>query len=191
MAAAFVALVINSEAHAACAAVASPEHQVARSQVQPDLLHAKPTDQGLVLRLDDVLFTSGRADLTSRAMGSLNQLVTFLAKYPDRSVTIRGHADSVGSEAYNQGLSDRRANSVKAYLAAQGIGLTRLFASGMGQKKPVGGNDSGAGRQQNRRVEVIVSNPPATATHRDRTAQMLVLLGLLESIGGASGLPLR
>jgi len=158
----------------------------AELQRQLDLL----ADHGLVFTLGDVLFTSGRADLKPGAMGNLNRLVNFLARYPDRSVAIHGYTDSVGSEEYNQGLSERRANSVKTYLATQGINSTRLSASGMGHSDPVAGNESGGGRQQNRRVEVIVSNPPAALTPRARTARMMVLLALLESVSGAPGRPL-
>ena len=66
----------------------------------------------------------------------------------------------MGSEDYNQGLSERRADSVKSYLTGQGIGSTRITASGKGRSDPVADNDSAAGRQQNRRVEVIISNQP-------------------------------
>ena len=68
----------------------------------------------------------------------------------------------MGSEDYNQGLSERRADPVKSYLAGQGIGAMRLSASGRGQNDPVASNDSATGRQQNRRVEVVISNPPTT-----------------------------
>jgi outer membrane protein OmpA-like peptidoglycan-associated protein len=151
----------RSEADAAHVAAASSEQQAAELQRQIDVLHATPTDRGLVLTLGDVLFTSGRADLKPGAAGNLNKLVAFLDKYPDRSVAIQGYTDSVGSEDYNQGLSERRANSVKSYLTGQGIGSTRLSASGKGRRDPVADNDSAAGRQQNRRVEVTISNPPA------------------------------
>jgi outer membrane protein OmpA-like peptidoglycan-associated protein len=142
-------------------AAASSEQQATELQRQIDALHAKPTDRGLVLTLGDVLFTTGRADLKSGATGNLNKLVAFLDKYPDRSVAIQGYTDSVGSEDYNQRLSERRADSVKSYLAGQGISSMRLSAAGKGQNDPVADNDSAAGRQQNRRVEVIISNPPA------------------------------
>jgi outer membrane protein OmpA-like peptidoglycan-associated protein len=148
------------------------------------LLHAQPADRALFLTLGDVLFTSGRDDLNPDAMGNLNKLVNFLAQFPDRSVAIHGYTDSRGSEEYNQGLSERRANSVKAYLAARGVDSTRLSASGMGQTDPVAGNGSGAGRQQNRRVEVIVSSPPAALPQRAGTAKMIVLLVLLGSVSG-------
>jgi outer membrane protein OmpA-like peptidoglycan-associated protein len=164
------------------AAAAQPEAAALQRQLDPQ--PARPADPGLVLTLGDVLFTSGRADLKSGAMGNLNELVTFLAKYPDRTVAIRGYTDNLGGEGYNQGLSERRANSVKAYLAAQGVDSTRLSASGMGQSDPVAGNDSGAGRQQNRRVEVTISNPPAALKPPDRTANKILLLVLLGAVSG-------
>jgi outer membrane protein OmpA-like peptidoglycan-associated protein len=137
------------------------DQQAAELQRQIEALQAKATDRGLVLTLGDVLFASGRADLKTGATGNLNKLVAFLNKYPDRTVAIEGYTDSVGSEDYNQGLSERRADSVKSYLSGQGIGSTRLSASGKGKSDPVAGNDSASGRQQNRRVEVIISNPSA------------------------------
>jgi outer membrane protein OmpA-like peptidoglycan-associated protein len=151
----------RSDANAAHAAAASSEQQSAELQRQIDVLHAKPTDRGLVLTLGDVLFTSGKADLKPGATGNLNKLVAFLNEYPDRTAAIEGYTDSVGSQDYNQSLSERRADSVKSYLAGQGIGYRRLSASGKGRSDPVADNDSAAGRQQNRRVEVIISNPPA------------------------------
>jgi outer membrane protein OmpA-like peptidoglycan-associated protein len=107
-----------------------------------------------------------------------------------QTVAIHGYTDSRGSEEYNQGLSERRANSVKAYLAAQGVDSTRLSASGMGQADPAAGNDSVAGRQRNRRVEVIISNLPAALPQQARTVKMIVLLVLLESLSGSQGRPL-
>jgi outer membrane protein OmpA-like peptidoglycan-associated protein len=151
----------RNEADAAHVAAASSEQQAAELQRQIDVLHAKPTDRGLVLTLGDVLFTTGRADLKPGATGNLNKLVAFLNEYPERTAAIQGYTDSVGSQDYNQSLSERRADSVKSYLAGQGIGSIRLSASGRGQNDPVADNDSAAGRQQNRRVEVLISNPPA------------------------------
>jgi outer membrane protein OmpA-like peptidoglycan-associated protein len=151
------------DASTAQLAAANSEQQATELQRQIDVLQAKPTDRGLVLTLGDVLFTTGRADLKPGATDNLNKLVAFLDKYPDRSIAIQGYTDSVGSEDYNQGLSERRADSVKSYLTGQGIGSTRITASGKGRSNPVASNDSAAGRQQNRRVEVIISNPPAVS----------------------------
>lgn len=133
--------------------------QSAELQRQIDTLNARVTDRGLVLTLGDVLFTTGRSDLMTGATVHLDKLVAFLNRYPDREVIIEGYTDSVGTQDYNQGLSERRAESVRHYLRGQGIDSGRLTASGKGESNPVAGNDSATGRQQNRRVEVIISNP--------------------------------
>jgi outer membrane protein OmpA-like peptidoglycan-associated protein len=147
------------EADAAKLAAASSEAESAELQRQIDELQAKDTDRGLVLTLGDVLFESGKAQLKSGAAGNLNTLVMFLNNYPNRTVLIEGYTDSVGSDDYNQGLSSRRAESVQAYLVGQGIDRGRLTASGLGESAPVADNESAMGRQLNRRVEVIISNP--------------------------------
>lgn len=135
--------------------------QAADLQRQLDELHAKATDRGMVLTLGDVLFASGKADLKVGATNNLNRLVAFLNNYPDRTVVIEGYTDNIGGDDYNLGLSQRRADSVKSYLTGQGIASMRLTLTGKGLSNPIAGNDSAAGRQQNRRVEVIIENPPA------------------------------
>ncbi len=151
----------RNQADAAQAAALSAQQQAEELQRQIDTLQAKVTDRGLVLTLGDVLFATAKADLSSGANGTLNKLVAFLNKYPDRTVDIQGYTDSVGSEDYNLGLSQRRADSVRSYLVGQGIGSGRLVTSGKGMSSPVAGNDTSSGRQQNRRVEVIITNPAA------------------------------
>jgi outer membrane protein OmpA-like peptidoglycan-associated protein len=149
------------------AAAARSDAQVARMEAdiaRAELQNARATDRGLVLTLGDVLFETGRADLRAGSVADLDQLARFLAKYPDRTVTIEGHTDSVGGEDYNVGLSHRRAESVRSYLLRQGIDTTRIQTQGMGESVPVASNDTAGGRQQNRRVEIIVSNPPAAGT---------------------------
>jgi outer membrane protein OmpA-like peptidoglycan-associated protein len=153
----------RNEAGAANLAAANSEQQAAELQRQIDVLQAKPTDRGLVVTLGDVLFASGKADIMTGAAGNLNRLAAFLNKYPDRTVVIEGYTDNVGSEQYNQGLSERRADSVRSYLAGQGIGMLRLSALGKGESGAVADNGSATGRQQNRRVEVVISNPPAAS----------------------------
>jgi outer membrane protein OmpA-like peptidoglycan-associated protein len=153
----------RDEAGAANLAAANSEQQNAELQRQVNELHARPTDRGLVVTLGDVLFASGKADIMSGSAGNLNKLAAFLNRYPDRTVLIEGYTDNVGSEQYNQGLSERRADSVKSYLAGQGIGMLRLSASGKGESGAVADNSSATGRQQNRRVEVVISNPPAAS----------------------------
>jgi outer membrane protein OmpA-like peptidoglycan-associated protein len=149
----------RSDANAAQLAANNSEQQSAELQRQIDVLQAKATDRGLVLTLGDMLFATGRADLMPAASGNLNKLVVFLGKYPQRTVAIEGFTDSVGTDGYNQGLSERRADSVKAYLVRQGVETIRLSASGRGKDDPIADNGSAAGRQLNRRVEVIINNP--------------------------------
>ena len=147
---------------AAAGAASEAALKAAEMQRQIDALQAKTTERGIVLTLGDVLFTTGRADLKAGAASNLDRLVTFLNQNPDRKVEIEGHTDNVGSDDYNQGLSQRRADSVRSFLVQRGIGPERILASGMGEQRPVADNESDGGRQQNRRVEVIIANPPPT-----------------------------
>jgi outer membrane protein OmpA-like peptidoglycan-associated protein len=149
----------RSDTDAANAAASALADQAAELQRQINVLDVTVTNRGLVLTLGDVLFETGRAGLMSGATGHLDKLVDFLNEYPDRTVLIEGHTDNVGSQGYNQDLSERRAESVRGYLSAHGIASARTSATGKGMSDPIAGNDSATGRQQNRRVEVIVSNP--------------------------------
>lgn len=126
-------------------------------------LNAKATDRGLVVTLGDLLFETNKSELKGGAASNLGKLSAFLTQYPDRTVTIEGHTDNVGSDDYNLSLSQRRANSVQQFLIAQGIASSRLTASGKGENFPVASNDSGSGRQMNRRVEVIIANTKIAA----------------------------
>ncbi len=144
------------------ASLASQE--AAELQRQIALLQAEATDRGIVLTLGNVLFATARSELKPNATDSLNKLVAFLNQYPDRKVAIEGHTDSVGSDASNQALSQRRADSVRSYLIQQGISAQRISAIGRGENYPIGDNNTETGRQVNRRVEVIIENPPPLAT---------------------------
>jgi outer membrane protein OmpA-like peptidoglycan-associated protein len=148
-----------SDANAANAAASASADQANELQRQIDALQFKVTNRGLVLTLGDVTFATGRAELMTGATGHLDRLADFLKEYSDRTVVIEGYTDSTGTQAYNQQLSERRAESVRGYLSSHGVDYARLSASGRGMSDPVSGNDSATGRQQNRRVEVIVSNP--------------------------------
>jgi outer membrane protein OmpA-like peptidoglycan-associated protein len=127
-------------------------------QAQIAALNAKTTERGLVVTLGDVLFDTAQSNLKASASGHLANLSAFLKSYPERGVIIEGHTDSVGDEDYNFGLSQRRANSVQGYLLSQGIAASRITTAGKGESLPVAGNDSASGRQQNRRVEVIITD---------------------------------
>ena len=132
-----------------------------------DEMQAKETERGIVVTLGDVLFDTGSAQLRSSADDNLNKLVSFLTRYPDRNVVIEGHTDNVGGAAYNQGLSQQRAESVRRRLEQAGIASTRMSASGMGLASPVAGNDTAAGRQQNRRVEIVIQNTKSSVSTGD------------------------
>lgn len=136
--------------------------QSAGLQQQIAELNARSTDRGLVVTLGDVLFATGGSTLKGGSPEDLDRLAAFLARYPERTVVIEGHTDSVGSAASNLGLSQRRADAVKAYLVAQGVASARLSAVGLGAGSPAADNDTASGRQQNRRVEVIIANTVAT-----------------------------
>ncbi|ADE15858.1 OmpA/MotB domain protein [Nitrosococcus halophilus Nc 4] len=119
-------------------------------------LDAEKTKRGYVLTLGDILFEVDRAELTPGGMQNLFRLVTFLKEYPDREVVIEGHTDSTGSAVYNQELSQRRADSVYKFLMNNGISPERIVARGYGEAYPVAPNDTAAGRQRNRRVEIVI-----------------------------------
>ena len=148
----------RNDADAARDASINAQRGALELQKQIDDLQAKVTDRGLVLTLGDLLFASGTAQLNSGGNAHLIKLAAFLNKYPERTALIEGHTDSIGSEEYNQGLSQRRANAVQSYLVGQGIAVSRIAASGKGEDSPVGDNSSVTGRQQNRRVEVIINS---------------------------------
>lgn len=150
--------VARSQADAARADAGVARAQADDLQRQITELNAKATNRGLVVTLGDVLFSTGTADLKGGAANNLGKLAAFLNRFEDRTVMIEGHTDNVGTADSNLGLSQRRADAVKFYLVSQGVGANRLDASGKGEVSPVAGNDSSTGRQQNRRVEVIISN---------------------------------
>jgi outer membrane protein OmpA-like peptidoglycan-associated protein len=127
-------------------------------QRQISELNAEITDRGLVVTLGDVLFETGNAQLRGGTPDNLNKLVTFLNRFETRTVIIEGHTDSVGSDISNMSLSQRRADAVHSYLVRQGVATSRITAHGKGEGSPVADNNSSTGRQQNRRVEVIISN---------------------------------
>jgi len=110
-------------------------------------------------RLDDVLFTSGRADPKASAASTFDRVVAILNQNPERNVVIEGHTDNIGSDDYNLGLSQRRADSVKSFLTQQGIDSRRIVATGKSEHQLIADNESEGGRQKNRRVEAIIDNP--------------------------------
>ncbi len=128
-----------------------------RLQAQLDELKAKPTDRGMVLTLGDVLFDSGRAELKAGAVQTIDRLAVFMRENPERKLTVEGYTDSVGSDDLNLGLSQRRADAVRDALIARGVDGSRITSRGFGKASPVASNDNAAGRQRNRRIEIVIS----------------------------------
>lgn len=121
-------------------------------------LQAQETERGLVVTLGDLLFDSGEARLKTGGVNAISKLAGFLKDYPDRNILIEGYTDSTGAAEFNQKLSERRANAVRDALRADNIDLSRMRTLGYGEQFPVASNDTADGRQQNRRVEVIISD---------------------------------
>jgi len=146
----------NLATNAAIAQRDAAAEQAARLQAEIDQLKATPTPRGLVLTLGDVLFDTGKAQLNPGSARELDQLAQFLTSHPERRVQIDGYTDSVGTDSYNQDLSQRRAETVKAALMARGVDPSRIGTQGYGKGFPVADNTDSGGRQLNRRVEVVI-----------------------------------
>ena len=121
------------------------------------ILQTRDTARGLIVNMSDVLFDFGKATLRPETREKLAKVSGIVLAYPGLRLALEGHTDSVGTDAFNQTLSEERAGNVRDYLAGQGIAMNSLSAVGMGKGDPIASNDTDSGRQQNRRVEMIVS----------------------------------
>jgi len=121
------------------------------------ILETRDSARGLIVNVSDVLFDTGKYTLRPGAREKLAKISGIILAHPGLKLEIEGHTDSVGTEEYNQQLSENRAGAVRDYLMQQGIAINSLTARGLGETTPVASNDTAAGRQQNRRVELIVS----------------------------------
>ncbi len=131
---------------------------IAQQEQQLKELDAKQTARGMVITLGDVLFSVNKADLSPGGVRNVKKLADFLNQYPQRKVLIEGHTDSTGSLSINQPLSERRADAVRTALVGMGIGGDRIETRGYADAYPVTSNNTAAGRQLNRRVEIILSD---------------------------------
>lgn len=131
-------------------------------------LKAQQTERGMMVSLGDVLFGFDRSDLTVAGQRDIEKLSQYLVRNPDRFVMVEGYTDSVGSDSYNQQLSERRANTVRSALLRNGVDASRITSVGYGKRFPVASNNTDSGRAQNRRVEVTISkdNRPVPARTR-------------------------
>lgn len=152
------AAMARSEAEMARDDASRARADAAKMEEALDELKAKETERGMVLTLSDVLFDTGEATLKPGAETAIGRLADVLATYPDRTVLIEGHTDANGSDDFNRSLSEQRAKAVQSALVSRGVSPDRLRAHGLGERYPVATNDTAAGRQQNRRVDIVVSS---------------------------------
>jgi outer membrane protein OmpA-like peptidoglycan-associated protein len=121
------------------------------------VLETRDTARGLVVNMSDVLFDSGKFTLRPLAREKLAKISGIVLAYPTLKLAVEGNTDSIGTEALNQQLSEKRAEAVRNYLAQQGVPESSTTAAGFGKTRPIASNDTSEGRQQNRRVELVVS----------------------------------
>jgi outer membrane protein OmpA-like peptidoglycan-associated protein len=121
------------------------------------ILETRDTARGLVVNMSDVLFDSGKYSLRPLAREKLAKISGIVLGYPSLKLAVEGNTDSVGTETFNQQLSEQRAEGVRTYLTQQGVPESSTTSRGFGKNRPIASNDTSEGRQQNRRVELIVS----------------------------------
>ncbi|MCW3149189.1 OmpA family protein [Stutzerimonas stutzeri] len=145
----------KASARRAEARLESREAQIRKLQQD---LQAKQTERGTLVTFGDVLFDYDRAELKPGGMRSVQKLADFLNDNPERKVIVEGYTDSTGSAAYNQRLSERRADAVRMALVKMGVDPQRIVTQGYGKEYPVASNSTSSGRAMNRRVEVTISD---------------------------------
>jgi outer membrane protein OmpA-like peptidoglycan-associated protein len=167
----------TAELAVADANIAREQASVAREQARVDRrdarvsdlesqlkeLNAKKTDRGMVVTLGDVLFDSGQSRLLPDGARNMGKLADFFIRNPGRSASIEGYTDSVGASSVNLDLSDRRANAVRTALVNLGVTGDRLVTRAHGEENPTASNGTSAGRQMNRRVEIVFTPQTADA----------------------------
>ena len=121
------------------------------------ILETRDSARGLIVSMSDVLFDTGRYTLKPGAREKLAKVAGILIAYPSLNIAVGGYTDNVGGDEMNQKLSQNRAGTVRDYLVAQGVAMASLSATGFGNSSPVASNDNASGRQENRRVELVVS----------------------------------
>ena len=154
------ALAESEQARKTAAEQAEREKQELRNKLAEQLnnvLETRDTTRGLIVNLSDVLFDTGKYTLRPVAREKLAKLSGIVLAYPSLKLEVEGHTDSVGTDDYNQHLSEDRANAVRDFLVHEGIDSSSIASRGFGESQAVATNDTAAGRQQNRRVELVVS----------------------------------
>ena len=121
------------------------------------ILQTRDTARGLIVNMSDVLFDTAKYSLRPVAREKLAKVAGIVSGHPGLRLDVEGHTDSVGGDDYNQTLSEQRGESVRDYLTQQGMASSSVTSKGFGKTQPVASNDTAQGRQQNRRVELVIS----------------------------------
>ena len=135
-----------------------PVSLLSESQMSIQSLSGTQTERGLLFTFNTVLFEFDSSTLTAQGYSKINELASVIQRYPQRKIYIEGHTDSIGQAAYNLELSEHRALAVRQALITAGIAAEQLTIRAYGETQPIASNTTAAGRQQNRRVEVLISN---------------------------------
>jgi len=151
---------LSAQAAQADKAAAEADKAKLRERLRQQLalvLETRETARGLIVNISDVLFDFNQYTLKPEAREKMAKVSGILLAYPGLKIQVEGHTDAIGTEEYNQKLSEQRAEAVRTYLTSQGVSGDSVSAKGFGKTRPVASNDTAAGRQQNRRVEMVVS----------------------------------
>jgi outer membrane protein OmpA-like peptidoglycan-associated protein len=138
-----------------------------------EITNLRETSRGIVISLSDILFDVNQSTLKAGAAANIARISTVLRQYSDKQIAVEGHTDSDGPDQYNQDLSQRRAAAVREALVAGGVTPTLITSRGLGETQPVATNATAVGKQQNRRVEIVVLGAGSMATSSDTTRRMM------------------
>ncbi len=160
----FAVVVLFGSSLAACSS--TPKRAVEPEVAKPAPLQLISTARGPMVSLDDVLFDFEKTTLRPEANAIIKQAAVYLQENPDRMAIIEGHTDNQGDQAYNNTLSIQRSKAVRETLMKNGISNSRIQTRGFGESRPVASNDTLAGKQANRRVEIIFQKPGTFVSQR-------------------------
>jgi outer membrane protein OmpA-like peptidoglycan-associated protein len=138
-----------------------------------EITNLRETSRGIVISLSDILFDVNKSTLKPGAAANIARISTVLRQYSDKQISVEGHTDSDGSDTYNQDLSERRAAAVREALVAGGVTPGLITSKGLGETQPVATNATAVGKQQNRRVEIVVLGAGSLATSSDTTTRVI------------------
>ncbi|WP_085315807.1 OmpA family protein [Derxia lacustris] len=158
------------QAEQAQAQASQAQAQAERLKTELSSLQAQQSDRGMVVTFGDLLFAFNSAALAPSAAPRIDKLAEFLNENPQRKISVEGYTDSIGSDSYNQQLSQRRAEAIKQALLLKGIAADRVMTQGLGESYPVADNATADGRAMNRRVEVVIGDEQGGVKSRSAAA---------------------